>query len=59
MYYKEEIIDGILCWKGTPNGAWIEKTKEQLTDEIVKLKAEIYRLREENISLSETEENHP
>jgi len=44
MYYKEEIINGILCCKHTPDGAWVEKTKEELTKKIVKLKVEIDRL---------------
>lgn len=59
MYHKEEIINGILCWKGTPNGKWVEYTQEQLTARIEKMKKEIADLREENLSLSETEDNHP
>lgn len=31
MYHEEAIINGKLCWRGTPNGEWIEYTKEQLT----------------------------
>lgn len=25
MYYEEKIIDGILYWRGTPDGEWIVK----------------------------------
>lgn len=34
MYHREEIINGVLCYKTTPNGEWIEYTKEQLTAKI-------------------------
>jgi hypothetical protein len=38
MYYVEEIINGVLCFKSTPNGEWRALTPEQLTDKIVKLR---------------------
>lgn len=22
MYYEEKVVNGLLCWRGTPNGAW-------------------------------------
>lgn len=31
MYYEERIIDGVLCWRGAPDGRWAEKTPAQLT----------------------------
>jgi len=31
MYHEEKVIDGKLCWRGLPNGAWVEYTNEQLT----------------------------
>ncbi len=31
MYYEEEIIDGILCHRGTPDGEWVPFTLEALT----------------------------
>lgn len=37
MYYKEEIVNGILCWRGTPKGKWKEFSKEELTARIDKL----------------------
>lgn len=39
MYYKEEIINGILCWKGTPNGEWHPVGERELTKRITELKA--------------------
>lgn len=35
MYYKEEVINGVLCHKGTPDGDWVPFTPEALT---IKLK---------------------
>lgn len=35
MYYEEKILNGVLCWRGTPNGDWTEKTAKQLTDMLV------------------------
>lgn len=31
MYYEEMIIDGVLCWRSTPDGEWSKKTPQQLT----------------------------
>lgn len=44
MYYREEIINGILCCKHTSDGEWIPLSQEQLTKKIAKLKTEIERL---------------
>jgi hypothetical protein len=32
MYYEEKAINGVLHWRGTPEGQWIAKTAEQLTE---------------------------
>ncbi len=32
MYYEESIIDGVLHWRGTPDGEWRSFTPEQLAD---------------------------
>ncbi len=34
MYHKEKVINGKLCWKGTPTGQWNEYTQEQLTSKL-------------------------
>jgi hypothetical protein len=31
MYYEEDIINGVLCSRGTSNGKWIPFTLEALT----------------------------
>lgn len=55
MYYKEKIVNGVLCYKQTPDGEWIEFTKEMLTKRIINLMEENARLEVE----THTEENHP
>lgn len=42
MYHEEKIINGKLCWRGTPNGEWIECSKEQLTSKLADSKKELY-----------------
>jgi len=44
MYYDEQVINGVLCHRGTPNGEWIKFTPEQLTAKILELKADVSRL---------------
>lgn len=41
MYYEEKVIDGVLCWRGSPNGEWIPITIEHLTDQYVQLRREM------------------
>lgn len=31
MYHEEEIIDGVLCYRGTPDGEWVPYTLEAMT----------------------------
>lgn len=47
MYYKEAIINNILCWKDTPDGKWIPIDPEKMTRKIVKLELEIKILRDQ------------
>lgn len=39
MYYDEQVINGVLCHRGTPNGKWIPFTVEQLTARLQEFKA--------------------
>lgn len=41
MYYIEQIVDGVLCYRLIPDGPWHEMTKEQLTNKIMKLQQEL------------------
>jgi hypothetical protein len=34
MYFKEAIIDNVLCYKTSPDGNWIAYTSEQLTKKL-------------------------
>lgn len=36
MFYQEKIINGVLHFRNTPDGKWIEMSKEQLTKIISK-----------------------
>lgn len=31
MYHEEKVIDGVLCWRGTPDGEWTQYTLQALT----------------------------
>lgn len=44
MYYREKIIDGILCFQTIPNGKWHQLGLEQLTNRIVNLRKEVDEL---------------
>lgn len=37
MYYQEQIQDGVLCWRGTPNGDWIPFTAKELTEKLIEV----------------------
>lgn len=41
MFYVEEIIDGILCGKTTPDGKWHPLSPEMMTKKIAKQKEEL------------------
>jgi len=31
MYHEEKVINGVLCWRVTPDGEWTQYTPEALT----------------------------
>lgn len=35
LYYEEEIIDGVLCWRSHPKGEWTAFSAEQLTKKLM------------------------
>lgn len=35
MFHEEAVILGVLCWRGTPDGEWIEFTAHQLTRKLL------------------------
>lgn len=32
MYYEERLINGLMCWRGHPDGAWTVYTLEELSE---------------------------
>lgn len=42
--YEEQVIDGIMHYRCTPDGEWIKMSAEELTKRILILKADISRL---------------
>lgn len=44
MYYEEKVIDGILCWRGSPNSAFKQYTTKELTEKLIKATALINKL---------------
>lgn len=51
MFYEEEVINGALCWRGTPNGTWKQFDLMQLTDRIIKLQQEAANSKELELKL--------
>lgn len=43
MYYEERVINGVLCWRNTPNGAWHPMDAETLTIRLVKAQRDVVR----------------
>jgi hypothetical protein len=37
MFYEEQLIDGVLHWRGTPDGEWVAVSAERLSSRIVEL----------------------
>lgn len=52
MYYEEEVINGILHYRTTPEGEWTEHSKKGLTDLIVRLRDEHTRMSVELVKLT-------
>lgn len=44
MYYVEEIVNGELCFKTSPNGKWQPLTNEQLTNRLLEARNQIETL---------------
>ena len=43
MYYDERVINGVLCYRTTPNGCWRHVSAETLTTRLVKAQADLVR----------------
>ena len=51
MHYEEKVIDGVLHWRGTPNGKWQKCTDGQITAKYEELKDALHRERQRSDSL--------
>lgn len=43
MYYEEKIIDGVLCWRTSPDREFTPYSPQQLTERIEQYQAAIQR----------------
>ena len=41
MYYEEKLIDGVLHWRGTPDGEWQTMSQEMLTNTVLQLREQL------------------
>lgn len=41
MYYREKMIDGIMCAQHTPNGKWVKLSQKELSDRLSKARLQI------------------
>jgi hypothetical protein len=44
MYHEERVIDGVLCWRGTPDGEWTEYTAKELTAMVQGLRQTVFKI---------------
>lgn len=54
MFKEEEIIDGVLCWRSTPDGEWKPYTAAELTARHREAEARVGKLRELTAVQNET-----
>jgi hypothetical protein len=40
MYYEEKLVNGVLCWRNTPNGEWNAFDVREMTRKYLVLKDE-------------------
>lgn len=57
MYYVEEIINGILCFKNTPNGIWKPLSEKVITERLDAANKQLSSLQADNKALNEQLEN--
>ena len=41
LYYKEEVVNGVLCWRHKPDGEWIPMDPKAMTARIQRLDKEL------------------
>lgn len=53
MYYEEKVIDGILCYRRTPDGEWVRMSQVAITE---KFQREQFRRQQAESRLAAMEE---
>lgn len=48
MYYQEEVINGILCFRTSPTDTWHEVSKKALTERVLRLVKELSLVKEKH-----------
>lgn len=43
-FYEECVIDGVLCWRDSPDGGWTQKTTEELTEMLIWYRQNLQRI---------------
>jgi hypothetical protein len=43
MYYEEQVVNGVLCYRTSPRGCWNRVSAETLTTRLVKAQADLVR----------------
>ena len=51
MYYDECVVNGVLSWRGDPQGPWIPMTAEDLTKRLALVEKNVLTLRTINHNL--------
>lgn len=46
MYYEEKVVNGVLCWRGSPDGEWHPISQTELTMRLVTSTESAYQLLE-------------
>ena len=41
MYYEEKVVNGVLCWRGTPEGEWTPWPLEGLTARVIRIEKQL------------------
>ena len=55
MYHEEKVINGRLCWRGSPDGDWVEYSYEHLLDKLQKCELSEFNYRTAYERLQEKE----
>ena len=58
MYYAEKVINGLLYYKTTPNGPWVQMSPERLTEMLLEARKERMAFQEKVDTLSEAVEDY-